>query len=344
MIASAFAKFSYSYQYFRLNYIYWQIIFCYCSLMKLKSRTRKISALLILILALCQTGFAQAQDLEPRRWSHLPTGLNVIGVGLGSTSGDILLDPVVRAEDVTFDLYSTGLSYVRSFGLFGKSARIDTLIPYSSGRWEGFVDGEYRSLRKRGLMDPRVRFSINLYGAPALKGKEYQQYRAKSRVNTTIGAGLSLTVPLGDYTDETLINLSRNRWTIRPQLGVLHQRNKWQLELTGSVLLFGTNDDFWHGTVHKQDPIWFLQSHVIYSFKPGLWASLSGGFAHGGRSSVDEIPKTDDRRTAYMAISVGTAIGKTQGLKLAYVRNETHVPTGTDLHSFLLGWSYRWAN
>jgi hypothetical protein len=312
--------------------------------MKLIPQGRKISALLILMLALCQTGFALAQDLEPRRWSHLPAGLNVIGVGLGSTSGDILLDPVLRAEDVTFDLYTTGLSYVRSLDLFGKSARIDVRVPYASGRWEGFVDGEYASLRKRGLMDPRFRFSINLYGAPALKGNEYQKFRVEKPVHTTIGAAVGLTLPVGDYSNETLINLSRNRWMIRPQLGVLHQRNKWQLELTGSVLLFGTNDDFWKGTVHKQDPIWFLQSHVIYSFKPGLWASLSGGFAHGGRSSVDDIPKPDDRRTAYMAISMGTAIGKTQALKLAYVRNETHVSTGTDLHSFLLGWSYRWVN
>ena len=29
----------------------------------------------------------------------------------------------------------------------------------------------------------------------------------------------------------------------------------------------------------RQDPLWFLQAHAIYSFKPGLWASFSGGYA-----------------------------------------------------------------
>ena len=233
--------------------------FCYCSGMRRNERKRLTARLLILLSMLFFASPGLSQDLEPRRWSHLPSGLHVIGVGLGSTSGDILLDPVLRAEDVTFDLYATGLSYVHSFDLLGKSARVDALLPYASGRWEGFVDGVYTTLRKRGLADPRVRFSVNLYGAPALKGKNYMQYRAQNRVNTTIGAAVSLTLPFGDYTNETLINLGNNRWMVRPQLGVLHQRNDWQFELTGSVLLFGKNDDFWHGTERKQDPIWFLQ-------------------------------------------------------------------------------------
>jgi hypothetical protein len=312
--------------------------------MKVGARTRLAAGLLTLLSVMWFTPSCLAQDLEPRRWTHLPVGLNVIGVGLSKAAGDILLDPVIRAEDVRFDLYATGLSYVHSFGLAGKTARIDVIAPYASGRWEGLVDGVYTSVRRRGLADTRVRFSMNLYGSPALKGKEYLEYRGRNQTHTTIGAAISLTMPTGDYNSQWLINLGSNRWVVRPQLGVLHQREKWQFELSGSILFFQDNDDFWQGTTRKQDPLWFLQGHVIYSFKPGLWTSLSAGFAQGGRSTIEDIPKADDYRNPYMAVSVGTALGKKQSLKLTYIRTRTNTSRGADRDIFALGWSYRWAN
>jgi len=198
-------------------------------------------------------------------------------------------------------------------------------------------------VRRRGLADARIRFSVNLYGAPALKGKEFQEYRARNPSNTTIGVAVAISIPTGDYNNQWLINLGSNRWIFGPQLGVLHQRKNWQFELTGSVLLFGDNDDFWEGTERKQDPLWFLQGHAIYSFKPGLWASLSVGFAHGGQNTINDVPKLDDYRTPYMALSLGTSVGKKQSLKFAYIRARTNTSLGTDTDIFALGWSYRWA-
>lgn len=48
---------------------------------------------------------------------------------------------------------------------------------------------------------------------------------------------------------------------------------------------FDENDDFWNGLELEQGPLWFLQSHVSYTCRPGLWAGASGGFAHGGKSA-----------------------------------------------------------
>jgi hypothetical protein len=297
-----------------------------------------LTALLLLLISTQ----IQAQDLEPRRWSHLPAGLNVIGLATGWTDGDIFFDPVLLAEDVTFDLYIAGAAYVRSFELFGKSSRIDVLAPYATGRWEGLVDGVYTSTRRSGLMDPRLRFSINLYGAPALRGGEYIRFRQENPINTTIGAALAVSFPLGDYDNTKLINLSSNRMVYRPQLGILHQRRNLQLELTGSVFLYGTNDDFWNGNVHKQDPLWFMQAHAIYAFKPGWWGSVSVGFAHGGRSEVNGDPKADDSRSRYVALSFGLPINRQQSLKFTYLTSDTHISTGNKTNALLMGWSINW--
>lgn len=304
-----------------------------------RSKLIRVSLLLWLAIA---AGPLLAQDLEPRRWSHLPTGLNVAGLGGGWTDGDIFFDPVLLIEDATFDVYPLSAAYVRSFGMLGRSARIDLKVPYARGRWEGTVDGEYTSTRRSGFADPRVRFSINLYGAPALNREEFIRFRREHPVNTTVGFGFELALPLGDYRNDKLINLGGNRLVFRPQLGVLHQRNKWQFELTGSVFLYGNNGDFWNGNTLQQDPLWFLQAHAIYSFKPGWWASLSGGFAHGGRSEVNGVAKTDDRRTRYLAVSLGLPLTARQSIKFTYLTSDTHVDTGLDSNALLAGWSINW--
>ena len=90
-----------------------------------------IAPALIVLVGL--TGLSHAQDLEPRRWSQLPTGLNFIGVGLAYSEGDIFIDPVLQIEDASVELLGAGVSYVRTFGLFGRSARFDVNVPLADG-------------------------------------------------------------------------------------------------------------------------------------------------------------------------------------------------------------------
>lgn len=306
-----------------------------------KTTGRWILAIGLLLAGLANQAFAQ--DLEPRRWSHLPTGLNVIGAATAFTDGDIYLDPVLLIEDATFDMYSAGLGYVRTFEMFGKSARVDVNVPYSTIRWEGILDGEYASRRQHGFMDPRIRFSVNLYGAPALKGKEYVAYRQQNPVNTTIGAALAVTLPLGTYNPTKLLNLGKNRTVVRPQVGVLHQRQKWQFELTGSVFLYQDNDDFWGGNEVEQDPMWFAQGHAIYSIKPGWWTSVSAGYAYDGEANLNGIPKPRTaQRQLYIALSLGVPISRTQGLKFAWLGSRTNTGNGSDYDSFIVAWSMNW--
>jgi len=52
------------------------------------------------LLALCVSALpCHAQDIEPRRWSHLPLGGHFGGMAYAYTEGDIFLNPVLRIED-----------------------------------------------------------------------------------------------------------------------------------------------------------------------------------------------------------------------------------------------------
>ena len=188
-----------------------------------------------------------AQELEPRRWSHLPTGKNFIGGGYAYTEADIFLDPVLRIEDGEMEMHTWALKYIRTFELLQQSARADFIQGYQEGRWTGLVDGVPRSIKRSGLSDSVVRFAINRYGAPPLEGKEFAAYRAKADVETIFGTALVVKLPTGDYMDDKLINLGTNRFTFRPQLGLVHNRGKLSMELSGAIWLYTDNNDFFNG-------------------------------------------------------------------------------------------------
>src|SRR5210317_2073509 len=244
-----------------------------------------------------------AQELEPRRWSHLPTGKNFVGGGYAYSEADIFLDPVLRIEDGEMEMHTWALKYIRTFELLQKSARIDFTQAYQDGRYTGLLNGVPTSIKRSGLADSVLRFAINLYGAPPLEGKKFAAYRAKANVETVFGTALVVQLPTGDYMDDKLINLGTNRFTFRPQLGVVHNRGKWSMELTGAVYLYTDNDDFFNGNKLEQDPYYAIQTHLIYAFQPGFWASASAGYGHGGESKVNGEEKNDIRENLAWALS-----------------------------------------
>jgi hypothetical protein len=283
---------------------------------------------------------AAAQDIEPRRWAHIPTGTSFVALGYGLSEGDIFFSPILLIEDGNFDLHSFAASYVHAFDIGGKSARFDVVAPLAMGRWEGTVDGEYTSVRRHGLGDPNIRMSVHLAGAPSLSGKAWLEYQRQHPVNTIVGAAVSLKLPVGQYSSDRLINLGANRWVLRPQLGVLHQHNKWSLELTGSAFLFSKNHDFWMDTKFEQDPLFALQTHFIYNFRPGLWVSIGTGYGIGGRSSVSGGEKSERTDNWLYGLSVGIPINARQGLKIGWYQGRTQTSIGQDIEGVTLGWSY----
>ena len=280
--------------------------------------------------------FAFAQDLEPRRWSQLPTGLNFLGVGLAHVEGDIFFDPVLLVNDAKFDMEAAGLFYMRSLSVLGKSARVDFNLPYKAGRWEGTVDGQLVHFRRRGAGDARMRFSMLLYGGPAETKAEF----AKSKKsNTVVGAAVAVTMPTGEYSSDRLINLGSNRWVIRPQLGVTHSREKWTGELTGSVFIYSDNSDFWQQTKLETTPLFALQAHLIYTFRPGLWASISSGYGWDGEATVNGVAKNNPTGNWLSALSFGYPLSRTQGIKVTLLTGQTQKLTGADINSMILAYS-----
>lgn len=302
----------------------------------------KHPAFLVFCLWFSLINQAHGQDVEPRRWTPSPVGMNVISAGYLYSTGDIAFDPVLSIEDATVDMHTLVLSYAHSFALFGRSARFDAIVPWQHGTWKGLLEGAPASVTRDGLADPLFRLSINLMGAPAVGMDEFRKRAAAQPVNTVVGAAIAVSVPGGDYLEDKLLNLGQNRYVVRPQIGVLHTRGKWSYELTGSTYFYSDNNDFFGGNVLEEDPLLALQAHVVRVFKPGLWASLSVAHGWRGENTVNDTPQNNDKSDALAALSVGLPITQSQGIKLVYVRSRTHRVTGADLDTLGILWSMRY--
>ena len=255
---------------------------------------------------------ASAQVLEPRLYRNAPKGINAVAFGYSFSRGSLEFDPALPIEDAEGNGSVVPLAYVRTIGLFNRSAKLEVVVPVAWGHYEGFLEGEFRTRDLGGIADPSFRLSVNLLGAPALDAKDFGTFRQK----TILGASLQVRPPLGTYDPTKLLNLGSNRWVFRPEIGVSHQWRKWFFELAATLWLFTKNDDFFGGQTLEQQRLSAYKGSVIRGFKPGLWAALSLGYGTGGKSIVDGIPKNTYQKNWRFGASVSVPVRPGQAIRL----------------------------
>src|SRR5262245_57870802 len=148
-------------------------------------------ALVVIVLATITT--AGAQDLEPRAYSNTPVGMNFLLLGYSYTHGNSVFDSSAPIKDASVTVHSGLLGYARSLGIWGRSAKIDLVLPYAWLSGSATFAGQPEERQVSGLGDPRARFSILLYGGPALSLEEFEDYQA----DFIVGGSFAVTARLG---------------------------------------------------------------------------------------------------------------------------------------------------
>ncbi len=243
------------------------------------------SGLALVVIVLTALGAAEAQELEPRAFSNTPVGMNFLLLGYGYSHGDVALDSSSPLQDTTATVNGAFLAYARSLNVLARSAKIDLVLPYAWASGITTVDGERHDRSVNGLGDPRVRFSILLYGGPALTLKEFEDYQP----DFIVGASLAVTAPLGQYDQTKLLNIGTHRWSVKPEIGVSKTFGPVTLELAPSVTFYTANHDFLGGKTLDRDPLYSVQGHVIYHTRFGLWAALDATYFGGGNTIIDGV-------------------------------------------------------
>jgi hypothetical protein len=280
---------------------------------------------------------AGAQELEPRAYSPSPKGTNFVLLAYGRSTGDVVFDPSVPITDVSAKVNQAALFYGRTFALFGRSASAAVQLPYAWGDVDGNVFEERRSVHRSGLADLRVRLTSNLVGGPAVTPAEF----AKRRPRTTLGAGLVVVAPTGQYDPSKLVNLGTHRWSVKPELGLSRPAGRWFVELYGGVWLFSDNDNFFGGSLREQQPLASFQTHVSYTFRPRLWLAGNATFYTGGRTTVDGVQKADLQRNSRFGLTLAVPVKKRSGLKVSWARGLL-TRIGGDFDTVAVGYQFLW--
>ena len=304
---------------------------------RLKLSRRLSAAAFVFYLSGGLATTTSAQELVPAAYTPAPYGINLLSLATTYNSGDISFAPSVPIEDTSANILASTLSYARTLNVAGRSANVTVIAPYVIGELEGLYLGEPASAERSGIGDVVLRGGINLYGGQAMSPKEFQSFRPR----TMIGTSLTVIAPTGEYDPSKLINIGTNRWAFKPEIGVVHVMGRWALDAYVGGSFFTDNTDFYGGTTREQDPILSAQVHVRYLFKPGLWGALDGNFWRGGQTTVDGNVNDDKQHNSRVGLTLSKSLGRSHSLRVAASRGAI-TRIGGDFTSIGVSYGYSW--
>jgi hypothetical protein len=300
------------------------------------TRSGSVLAAIALLFVAAQ---AHAGEIEPRSYVNTPVGINFLLTGYSYSDGGLSTPASSPIKDAELKIQYGVLAYARALDVWGKSGKIDMILPYADLSGNAMVAGQPRERNVSGLSDPRLRFSVNLYGAPALSLPEFADYQQ----DLIIGASLQVSAPLGQYDKDKLVNLGNNRWFVKPDIGISKAWGELVVELSAGVFFFSNNDDFFGGKTLEQDPVYTTQIHVTYNLGRGIWAALSGTNDYGGRTTVDGVRSDDLQNNSRVGATLAVPVNKNNSIKL-FANSGVHTSIGNDYDMGGIIWQYRWGS
>ena len=280
---------------------------------------------------------AGAQEMEPRAYSPSPVGTNFLVGGYARTTGSVSTDPSLPLTNVRAAIDSGILGYQRTFALAGRTASAALLIPYVRGDVSGELEDQSRRAIRTGLGDVRLRLAANLFGSPALTPAEFKRREPA----TTLGVGLTIVAPTGQYDPSRLINISANRWAFKPEIGLSQPLGNWFADASTGVWLFTPNTDYFRGNRRSQDPLWTVELHGGYNFRPGLWLAVDATYYTGGETSLNGVGKHDLQANSRYGLTLSVPIADGVSARLAWSQSLI-TRAGGNFQTVGLTLQYRW--
>lgn len=254
-----------------------------------------------------------SQDLEPRVYANVPKKLNVVAIGYAYMDGSVLTDPSLPISDFTIQSHNLAATYVRTFGLANKLARVQVALPYTFMDGSANVNGESITGSRTGFADMKVRFGINLLGSPALDKSEFRNYEQK----TILGLSFVTSILTGKYYTDKRVNIGTNRWGFKPEVGISQRFSHFYAEVYGGIWFYTDNNDF-VGKKLEQKPTGSLQAHASYYFKNNMWLGFNTNWFFGGKTVTDGVSDASSIDNWRVGGTFSAPIAKGQSLRFQY--------------------------
>jgi Putative MetA-pathway of phenol degradation len=280
-----------------------------------------------------------AQELEPRAYSRSPVGTTFISAVFGNSSGGITFDPSLPITNAHANVYLSALAVGQTFPVLGRQALVTVGLPYAWGRISGQVGEQSGTVRRSGLADSTIRFSMNLHGSPALWPREFA---ASSRRSLILGTSLTVDAPSGQYASSKLINIGTNRWALKPEVGFSYPVSNFDLDFYVAAWFFTDNARFFPGSLTKsQDFLPSAQAHISYTFRRSLWCAVDSTWYGNGATHLNDGPPTGRQNSSRVGVTLSLPLVKQQSLKFAYSSGVTE-RFGSNFRTLSISWQHVW--
>jgi len=280
---------------------------------------------------------AGAGEIEPRAYVNTPVGVNFLLSGYTFTDGGLATAASSPIKDAELKMHTGILAYARALDVYGKSGKFDVILPYSELSGSALFAGQARERHVSGLNDPRFRFTVNFYGAPALPVADFSAYQQ----DVLIGTSIQVSAPVGQYDQDKLVNLGNNRWWAKPDIGISKAWGPFTLELSTGVTLFTDNDEYLGDGTLEQAPLLSSQLHATYNLGHGIWIALSGTYDYGGRTTINGTRSNDSADNSRIGATLALPVNRNNSMKL-YASSGVSTRTGSDFDLIGVLWQYRW--
>jgi hypothetical protein len=289
----------------------------------------------VLSNAIAFCGTAQAIDDGARAyWKTLEdtSFLSFQYLQLNADSKGQIFDPSMGVyPDAETDLSLQFLSYGRQIALFGRSAMV------MGGIYSGDITSEFHAQgdpsdptsssafrsTANGFGDPNVGLTVNLYGAPSIANfYDMANYEPK----LTVDASALLTIPIGEYEEDSVVNIGQNRWWGRIAVPVVAYFGSYaplyrsSLEVTPSVMIFDENDDYL-GQELANDPLFQLEAHFTRDITRTLFGSIDYMWRQGFDTELDGVGTGDEVAFQSLGFTFDYLLNDNAGLRFSYHSN-----------------------
>ena len=254
-----------------------------------------VRGLVVLCLTVLPAARAAAQGDGPHNLPLVPINTNIFTPQVLVLSGNFVPGFASVVPGASIDVIAMPVTYIRTFALGTHFARLFAVLPISSLDSTGRITIPGTSVLseitkgRNGIMDPMVTLHIGLAGAPALKPMEFMKHQRSFQMFAIAG----VSMPLGTYDPDRLINLGTNRWSVRAGIGTVvpfGETKRTALETSNNIYFFTKNNDVRNADSKGQDPLYVLENHLTHNFTPKVWGSLDARYQYGGASSTDGAP------------------------------------------------------
>lgn len=278
-----------------------------------------IPAAIFVLLTTIGINISSADD-DARDYIAAPAGTNAMVVYYKHITGHDTYDDGNKVGSDTNLSMNIGVLrpvFYRNLGSFLIDPQV--LIPFGDASLNGPDIGNV-DYSTSGLGDPTIASTIWLINDPASK--------------TWLGFAPFVTIPLGEYNNDRVLNMGNNRWAFKGEVGFVKGFSDIYIDLTGNVEFYTDNDSYTSADLTlEQDPVYTLETHLSYDINDSFFISADYYYHNGGETTVAGVKQGDDQNDHTAQLTLGLWPAKNYQFLIQY-GEDLKVENGVKANTF----------